>query len=111
MVAAIHLLVALEKANLAEPLKIILFEYTLFPAGMVIVWPVKTLFVPVKSLGLVQVADALKLPDPVLLVVVCACTNKALIKNDMKNINFIIISYTFFYSIEFLNYQFVFAAL
>jgi hypothetical protein len=89
----------------------LLFEYTLFPEGIVIVCPVKILFVPVRSLGLVQEADILKLPDPVLLVVVCPYTNMEHKKNDMKNINFMIISYPFSYSTQSLSYQFAFVAL
>jgi hypothetical protein len=68
IVAAIHLLVALVNSNLAVPAKVIWSEYTVVPEGIVIVCPLAILTVPVRSLGLVHVAELLKFPEPVLLV-------------------------------------------
>ena len=79
MVDAIHLLDALANANFAFPANVILLEYTLLPVGIVTVCPFNIFAVPVKSLGLVHVDELLKLPDPVLLVDVCA-----FIKNEQR---------------------------
>ena len=110
MVAAIHLLVALEKANLAEPLNVILLEKTLFPEGIVTVCPFKILAFPVKSLGLVQVAEVLKFPDPVLFVVVCALTMPAKTNNINRN-KFFISSFYVVFSAQLSSYLFAFVAL
>jgi hypothetical protein len=111
LVEGIHLLVALPNANFAVPVNVILLEYTLLPIGIVTVCPFSILAVPVKSLGLVQVAELLKLPDPVLLVAVCACTLNESIKKDMNNKNFMPIFFYFSFLPESLNYLFVFVAL
>jgi hypothetical protein len=111
LVEGIHLLVALANANFAVPVNVILLAYTLFPAGIVTVCPFNILAVPVKSLGLVQVAELLKLPDPELLVAVCALTCNEQTKKDMNNKNFMPIFYYFSFLPQSLNYQFVFVAL
>jgi len=95
LVEGIHLLEALANANFPVPVKVILLAYTLLPEGIVTVCPFNILAVPVKSLGLVHVAELLKLPDPVLLVAVCAFKEYEQTKKDMNNKNFMPIFYYF----------------